>query len=91
MAALRGHGFEPRRADDGVIRLRNCPFRQLAADHRDLICGMNLALIDGLVAGLGREGELRPALQPEPGHCCVIIGTGPAAGEPGAGPALAAR
>jgi predicted ArsR family transcriptional regulator len=82
VAALRAHGFEPRRGHDGVIRLRNCPFRQLAAEHRDLVCGMNLALIDGLVAGLGRDGELRPALQPGPGHCCVIIDTGPVAGEP---------
>jgi predicted ArsR family transcriptional regulator len=89
VAALRAHGFEPRRGHDGVIRLRNCPFRQLAADHRDLVCGMNLALISGLVAGLGREGELRPALQPGPGHCCVIIDTGPAAvpPEPTANPA----
>ena len=83
VAVLRAHGFEPRRGDDGVIRLRNCPFRQLAADHRDLVCGMNLALIEGLVTGLGRDGELRPALQPGPGHCCVIIdAAGPAAGEP---------
>jgi predicted ArsR family transcriptional regulator len=82
VAALQAHGFEPRQGDDGVIRLRNCPFRQLAADHRDLVCGMNLAMINGLVAGLGRDGELRPALQPGPGHCCVIIDTSPAAGEP---------
>jgi predicted ArsR family transcriptional regulator len=89
VAALRAHGFEPRLGHDGVIRLRNCPFRQLAADHRDLVCGMNLALINGLVAGLGRDGELRPALQPGPGHCCVIIDAGPVAGEPEstAGPA----
>jgi predicted ArsR family transcriptional regulator len=91
VAALRAHGFEPWQGDDGVIRLRNCPFRQLSADHRDLICSMNLALIDGLVAGLGPDAELRPALQPEPGHCCVIIGTGPAAGEPESAPAPAAR
>jgi predicted ArsR family transcriptional regulator len=81
VAALRAHGFEPRQGDDGVIRLRNCPFQQLAADHRDLVCGMNLALINGLVAGLGRDGELRPALQPGPGHCCVIIDTSPTAGK----------
>jgi predicted ArsR family transcriptional regulator len=91
VAALRAHGFEPRQGKDGVIRLRNCPFRQLAADHRDLVCGMNLAMIDGLVAGLGRDGELRPALEPAPGHCCVIIATGPATGEPEAAAAPAAR
>ena len=73
--ALRGHGFEPSQDEDGIIRLRNCPFHQLAARHRDLVCGMNLALIEGLVAGLGANG-LHPALDPQPGHCCVVIGSG---------------
>jgi predicted ArsR family transcriptional regulator len=73
--ALRGHGFEPSQDEDGTIRLRNCPFHQLAAEHRDLVCGMNLALIEGLVAGLGANG-LQPALDPQPGHCCVAIGSG---------------
>jgi predicted ArsR family transcriptional regulator len=91
MTALRAHGFEPGRGDDGVIRLRNCPFHQLAAGHRDLICGMNLALIDGLVAGLDGAAELRPELAPEPGHCCVIISPGPATGPPEPVPDPAAR
>ena len=70
---LAGHGYEPRRGEDGVIRLRNCPFHQLAEHHRDVVCGMNLGLIEGIVAGLGAEG-LRPVLDPQPGHCCVTIG-----------------
>ena len=73
--ALAGQGYEPRRGDDGVIRLRNCPFRQLAEHHRDVVCGMNLGLIEGIVAGLG-TGGLRPVLDPRPGHCCVAIGAG---------------
>ena len=71
--ALAGHGYEPRRGEDGVIRLRNCPFHQLAEQHRDVVCGMNLGLIEGIVAGLGADG-LRPVLDPRPGHCCVAIG-----------------
>jgi len=71
--ALAGHGYEPRRGDDGVIRLRNCPFHQLAQRHRDVVCGMNLGLIEGLLAGLAADG-LRPVLDPRPGHCCVAIG-----------------
>src|SRR5580704_7282138 len=71
--ALAGHGYEPRRGKDGVIRLRNCPFHQLAEHHRDVVCGMNLGLIEGILAGLGAEG-LRPVLDPQPGHCCVAIG-----------------
>jgi predicted ArsR family transcriptional regulator len=72
-AALAGHGYEPRHGEDGVIRLRNCPFHQLAERHRDVTCGMNLGLIEGIVAGLGADG-LRPVLDPQPGHCCVAIG-----------------
>ena len=70
---LTRQGYEPRRGGDGVIRLRNCPFHQLAEEHRDVVCGMNLALVEGLVAGLG-TGGWRPALDPRPGHCCVAIG-----------------
>jgi predicted ArsR family transcriptional regulator len=71
--ALAGHGYEPRRGGDGVIRLRNCPFHQLAGQHREVVCGMNLGLIEGILAGLEADG-LRPALDPRPGHCCVAIG-----------------
>ena len=56
-----------------MIRLRNCPFHQLAEHHRDVVCGMNLGLIEGIMAGLGAEG-LRPVLDPQPGRCCVAIG-----------------
>ncbi len=70
---LAGHGYEPRRGDDGVIRLRNCPFHQLAVHHRDVVCGMNLGLIEGILTGLGSDG-LCPVLDPQPGHCCVAIG-----------------
>lgn len=74
--ALRGNGYEPWRDEDGTVRLRNCPFHHLATQHTEIVCGMNLALIDGLFAGLGASG-LRPALDPRPGCCCVAIGTAP--------------
>jgi len=74
-AALREHGFEPRPGADGTVVLRNCPFHQLAARHRDIVCGMNLALIEGLVAGL-RADAMRPELDPRPGQCCVVIRAG---------------
>ena len=63
--ALRGQGYQPERDSDGVIRLQNCPFHQLAEQHRDLVCGMNLGLIQGIVAGLGLTG-IRPTLDPQP-------------------------
>ncbi len=73
-SALREHGFEPWHDQAGTIWLRNCPFHRLAAEHRDLTCGMNLALVEGITAGLGAAG-LCPALDPGPGRCCVVIGT----------------
>jgi predicted ArsR family transcriptional regulator len=72
VTALAGQGYEPSRGEDGVIRLRNCPFHQLAEHHRDIVCGMNLGLIEGITAGLG-AAHARPVLDPQPGHCCVAI------------------
>jgi predicted ArsR family transcriptional regulator len=79
-SALGRHGFEPWHDEDGTVRLRNCPFQVLAAQHPGLVCGMNLALIDGLVAGLGAAGMV-PVLDPGPGRCCVVISAGQPAGE----------
>jgi predicted ArsR family transcriptional regulator len=70
--ALSEHGFEPRHDDSGTVRMRNCPFRRLAELQSEVVCHMNLAMIRGLVAGLGATG-LNPALDPEPEHCCVVI------------------
>ena len=68
---LREQGFEPIRTD-AEIRLRNCPFDTLAKDHTQLVCGMNLALAEGLLAGLEAEGvDVR--LDPQPGTCCVAL------------------
>jgi len=73
-SALTRQGYEPCRGGDGVIRLRNCPFHQLAERHREVVCGMNLTLVEGLVEGLGADGW-RPVLDPQPGYCCVALGS----------------
>ncbi|MEU4291660.1 helix-turn-helix domain-containing protein [Kribbella sp. NPDC026596] len=75
MRILEAHGFEPR-VDDRVIVLGNCPFHTLAQDHTDLICEMNLCLLDGLLAGLDAT-QLQAQLKPEPGHCCVRLEPNP--------------
>jgi predicted ArsR family transcriptional regulator len=75
LETLRRHGYEPYSADAGegdALRLRNCPFDQLAADHRDLVCHANLALLQGVVDRLGAT-SLRPVLAPRPGECCVVF------------------
>jgi predicted ArsR family transcriptional regulator len=73
-SALTRQGYEPCRGGDGIIRLRNCPFHQLAERHREVVCGMNLTLVEGLVDGLGADGW-QPVLDPRPGYCCVALGS----------------
>ena len=71
---LREQGFEPIRTDV-EIRLRNCPFDTLAKDHTLLVCGMNRALAEGLLAGLEAEG-IDVRLDPQPGTCCIALASG---------------
>ena len=72
LTLLAEHGYEPFVGEDGGIRLRNCPFHQLAEHHRELVCGMNLALMNGVQDALALRG-LSPVLRPEPGSCCVAF------------------
>jgi predicted ArsR family transcriptional regulator len=72
---LSDHGYEPRLVDDDVC-LTNCPFDRLAIEHTDLVCGMNLALLDGVIDGLHLE-PMRARLEPQPGFCCVKVATVP--------------
>jgi predicted ArsR family transcriptional regulator len=76
---LADHGYEPRLVDDDVC-LTNCPFDRLAADHTDLVCGMNLALVEGVIGGLHIE-SMSARLEPQPGFCCVKVATKPAHSE----------
>ena len=71
--ALEERGYEPLETASGEIRFRNCPFHGLVDDHRELICGTNLALVAGLLDGLGDDAVAR--LDPQPGQCCVAIGS----------------
>ncbi|HVM25054.1 MAG TPA: helix-turn-helix domain-containing protein [Candidatus Limnocylindrales bacterium] len=70
--ALASGGYEPVSGDDGVLRLRNCPFDTLAREHRQLVCGTNLALAQGLTDAVG-VADLEPLLDPRPGFCCVAF------------------
>ena len=52
--------------------LRNCPFHPLAAEARELICGINHAFLTGFLDGLG-AASATAVLSPAPGHCCVEL------------------
>lgn len=71
MEVLAELGFEPA-ADDRLIRLRNCPFHELAAQQTALVCALNQAFLTGLLDELGRT-DLHARLAPTPGACCVQI------------------
>jgi len=73
---LEERGYEPFVEAPGVLRLRNCPFGALAARPADVVCGLNLALVRGIVRGLGADPELA-VLAPEEGNCCVALRLGP--------------
>ncbi|RFU82385.1 transcriptional regulator [Streptomyces triticagri] len=64
---LRARGYEPFQ-DGETLRLNNCPFHGLAEEFPALICGMNLALIEGLATG-----QWSPTMDPQPGGCCVSL------------------
>jgi len=72
--AARTAGFEPS-LDPTGLTLRNCPFDALAKDYTDLVCGMNLDFMRGVVAGLGLPNAA-VRLDPKPGLCCVRLITG---------------
>jgi len=58
--AMAEAGFEPRfrRAQRGTVEvsLRDCPFRDLLDDHRELVCTVHRGLIEGML------GALKPPL-----------------------------
>jgi predicted ArsR family transcriptional regulator len=72
---LRDCGFEPRDDATGVT-LVNCPFHALAQDYTELVCGMNLELVGGLVDGL-ESSTLEAQLDPGPDRCCVRLNRTP--------------
>lgn len=69
---LASQGYEPSILDDEIV-MKNCPFHRLAEEHRNLVCGMNLDLLSGILEGLGVDRTMTARLAPEPGYCCVRI------------------
>jgi predicted ArsR family transcriptional regulator len=70
-AVLADEGFEPAR-DGEELELRNCPFDALAHRHPQLVCGINLDYVGGVLDGL-RCRHARAGLEPAPDRCCIRI------------------
>lgn len=77
--AQRGEGAGRSRAKDasGVrVRLRHCPFREVAEHHRDVVCSLHLGLMQGALAEL-RTPVAADRLEPfvEPSLCIAHLNT----------------
>ncbi len=75
-SVLRDAGYMPFIGEgESELRMLNCPFHELAQRHRQLTCGMNLALVQGMLDG----ANLPPSaarLDSQPGLCCVALSIG---------------
>jgi predicted ArsR family transcriptional regulator len=78
LAILTAHGYEPERHGE-MIMLQNCPFHALVEEHRELVCGMNLDMLKGLLSGAAAL-DLTARLDSAPGRCCVTVHAGAGSG-----------
>jgi predicted ArsR family transcriptional regulator len=69
--ALAKYGYEPHRVG-GAIVMCNCPFDTLAREHTQLVCSMNLAIMDAVTNRVSKTG-LAARLEPTPDGCCVVL------------------
>jgi predicted ArsR family transcriptional regulator len=60
--AMSRAGFDPRFRRTGRsvdVTLRDCPFRDLADDYRELVCSLHQGLVEGMLGGLKPKMTLR--------------------------------
>ena len=69
-------GFAPEAADGAQyrLRLRQCPFREVAENHQDVVCKLHLGLMQGAL-GQMRAPVTADRLQPfaEPSLCIAYL------------------
>lgn len=69
---LHNSGYEPAWTSSGEIEFRNCPFRQLASQYPELVCGLNLEMVCGMLEARG-EPPSRAVLAPRQNRCCIVV------------------
>jgi predicted ArsR family transcriptional regulator len=72
-------GFAPEAVAGGTryqLRLRRCPFREVAENHQDVICQLHLGLMQGALAQM-RAPVTADRLEPfaEPSLCIAYLAT----------------
>jgi predicted ArsR family transcriptional regulator len=78
-ATMAEIGFAPEAVTDGTqyqLRLRQCPFREVAENHQDVVCQLHLGLMQGALAQM-RALVTADRLQPfaEPSLCIAYLAT----------------
>ncbi|MGA8045123.1 MAG: helix-turn-helix domain-containing protein [Dermatophilaceae bacterium] len=73
---LAAWGYEPELAADGAsrearIELTYCPFRDLARDNTDVVCGIHRGLIAGTMSRLGEPDTEVDLIPFADGHRCI--------------------
>jgi len=74
LEVLWRQGYEPHR-NGPEIQLSNCPFDAVAKEHRELVCPVNLAMLEAFAADLNVK-ELAPRLEYRDDRCCVAFRVG---------------
>ena len=79
-AVLEEIGFAPETVAEGGdyrLRLHQCPFREVAERHQNVVCALHLGLMQGVLAQL-RAPVTADSLQPftEPSVCTARLSTG---------------
>ncbi|MDQ7991108.1 MAG: helix-turn-helix domain-containing protein [Propionicimonas sp.] len=74
LSAFADLGFEPE-ARGGVIRLRACPFREVARDHPEVVCQTHLGLAQRIAARHPAGARVHVGLAPfvEPELCLLTL------------------
>ncbi|WP_422933708.1 helix-turn-helix transcriptional regulator [Sinomonas sp. P47F7] len=75
-AVLDATGYAPVPvADGGTIELANCPFHRLARDHREVVCTLSAALLEGALVGCADTDRGVEPIDPTDGarECCARI------------------
>jgi predicted ArsR family transcriptional regulator len=78
-ATMEESGFAPQAVAGGTryqLRLRRCPFREVAENHQDVVCQLHLGLMQGALARM-RAPVTADRLEPfaEPSLCIAYLAT----------------